>query len=196
MPCPECVRLWKGLRFGLERRHRLNGKLTAAIGISDLANFDALSDEMTRTETGIRYIRTEIEDHELQTGHNPVSEPTAPFGKILPSVEGAFTLAAAAPPQSDKGDCLRTAAATAPEVSSSHAAPNLGFCEEKHRLLDYLLAAIRELNEIQEEQTLAVVSGDSDFARFEELLHMAQLRKDYAKYAWMAHVETHRCGDA
>lgn len=195
MSCPECVRLWKSLRFGLVRQHRLNGKLTAAIGISDLANFDALSDEMTRTEVSIRYIRTQIDDHGLDTGHNPISEPAAARHKeTLPGIKGAFTLASSAPAQSGISDCLLTAAA--PEASSSHFSPELGFCEEKHRLLDNLLAAIRALTEIQEEQTRAVISGDSEFARYEELLHIAHLRKDNAKYAWMAHVETHHCGDA
>jgi hypothetical protein len=197
MSCPECVRLWKSLRFGLVRRHRLNGKLAAAVGISDLHNFDALSDELTRTEIGVRYIRTQIEEHGLETGHNPISEPAAPFRKETPaSIEGAFSLAASGPAQSVMGDFLLTATADALETSSPDSSPDLGFCEEKHRLLDNLLAAIRALTDIQEEQTRAVISGDSEFSRFEELLHMAQMRKDNAKYAWIAHVEMHRCGDA
>jgi hypothetical protein len=66
-------------------------------------------------------------------------------------------------------------------------------CEEKRRLLDEFLKAVRELNDLQTQQTQAVVSGDPDFSRFDVLIHLAQDRKDAAKYAWIAHVETHRC---
>ena len=71
--------------------------------------------------------------------------------------------------------------------------PEIGFCEEKLRLLDEFLEAIRELNGIQSQQTRAVIDGDDDFARFDVLLHLAQDRKERAKYTWMAHVHEHRC---
>ena len=71
--------------------------------------------------------------------------------------------------------------------------PEMGFCMEKNRLLKELLTAIHELNEIQNQQTQAVIDGDPDFARFDVLLHMAHERKDEAKYAWIAHVEGHGC---
>ncbi len=67
--------------------------------------------------------------------------------------------------------------------------PEIGFCEEKHRLLRQFLSAIQELNAIQAQQTRAVIEGDGDFTRFDVLLHLAQERKDQAKYAWIAHVE-------
>ena len=71
--------------------------------------------------------------------------------------------------------------------------PEIGFCEEKHRLLREFLNSIQELNAIQAEQTRAVIEGDGDFTRFDVLLHLAQERKDQAKYAWIAHVEEHCC---
>jgi hypothetical protein len=71
--------------------------------------------------------------------------------------------------------------------------PEIGYCEEKHRLLREFLNTIQELNAIQAEQTRAVIEGDDDFTRFDVLLHLAQERKDQAKYAWIAHVEEHRC---
>jgi hypothetical protein len=71
--------------------------------------------------------------------------------------------------------------------------PETGFCEEKNRLAKDFLAAIHELVEVQTQQTQAVIDGDSDFARFDVLLHMAHERKEQAKYAWIAHVEAHHC---
>jgi hypothetical protein len=74
--------------------------------------------------------------------------------------------------------------------------PEIGFCEEKNRLLNEFLTAIRELTDIQNQQTQAVIDGDPDFARFDVLLHMAHERKAQAKYAWIAHVESHHCEGA
>ena len=71
--------------------------------------------------------------------------------------------------------------------------PEIGFCEEKQRLREAFLAAIHELNAIQTEQIEAVIDGDSDFTRFDILLHLAQEKKELAKYAWIAHVEAHSC---
>jgi len=73
--------------------------------------------------------------------------------------------------------------------------PTMGFCEEKNRLLDDFLKAIRQLVEIQEQQTRAVIEGDSDFSRFDSILHAAQEEKERVKYLWMVHVESHGCGE-
>jgi hypothetical protein len=69
------------------------------------------------------------------------------------------------------------------------------FCEEKERLRNEFLSAIHELVEIQKQQTQAVIDGDQDFTRFDVLLHMAQERKEHAKYAWLTHVQSHHCGE-
>jgi len=71
--------------------------------------------------------------------------------------------------------------------------PDVGFCEEKNQLAREFAAAIHELIEIQNQQTRAVIDGDPDFARFDILVHMALERKEQAKYAWILHVESHRC---
>jgi hypothetical protein len=71
--------------------------------------------------------------------------------------------------------------------------PAIGFCEEKNRLLRAFLEAIHELNALQSQQTQAVIDGDQEFSRFDVLLHVAQEKKDTAKYAWIAHVESHHC---
>ena len=74
--------------------------------------------------------------------------------------------------------------------------PDVVFCKEKSRLQNEFLTAIHELIQIQEQQTQAVIDGDPDFARFDVLLHMAIERKENAKYAWIAHVESHHCEEA
>jgi hypothetical protein len=72
-------------------------------------------------------------------------------------------------------------------------APSPCFCEEKYRLLDDFLSAVRELNRLQTQQTQAVIRGDRDFTRFDILMYSAQERKNAAKYAWIEHIEIHRC---
>jgi hypothetical protein len=51
------------------------------------------------------------------------------------------------------------------------------------------------LNALQNQQTQAVIAGDPDFTRFDVLLHIAQEKKEMAKYAWMGHIEAHQCGE-
>jgi hypothetical protein len=81
---------------------------------------------------------------------------------------------------------------TKPDIHRT-AIPEIGFCEEKNRRQQDFLLAIRELNAILAEQTQAVINGDADFNRFDVLIHMAQEKKEHAKYAWIAHVEAHGC---
>jgi len=66
-------------------------------------------------------------------------------------------------------------------------------CEEHNHLLDELGAAVRELIELLEQQFLATVEGDSDCHRFDLLIHMANEKKQLAKYAYLRHVEEHGC---
>jgi hypothetical protein len=71
--------------------------------------------------------------------------------------------------------------------------PEIPFCQEKYRLLDGFLKASQEMIAVQSRQTQAVIQGEPDFARFDVLIHVAQEKKEMAKYAWIAHVEAHRC---
>ena len=71
----------------------------------------------------------------------------------------------------------------------------IAFCKDKFQLLTDLVAAIHELNTLQNEQTQAIINEDPDFGRFDILLHLAQEKKETAKYRWIAHVEAHQCGD-
>ena len=69
----------------------------------------------------------------------------------------------------------------------------VAFCEVKHRLMDAFIAAVREINAIENQQVEAVLDCDPDFSRFDLLLHFALEKKDTAKYALMAHAESHNC---
>jgi hypothetical protein len=71
--------------------------------------------------------------------------------------------------------------------------PEIAFCEEKNRLLGEFLRAIHALNDLLKQQMECVTGGDADFTRLDGLLHVAQEKKENAKYAWMAHVEAHHC---
>ena len=59
--------------------------------------------------------------------------------------------------------------------------------------MDEFLQASHELIELHNQQMRAAIEGDLDFSRFDVLLHLAQEKKERAKYAWLAHVESHHC---
>src|SRR5882724_4490618 len=66
-------------------------------------------------------------------------------------------------------------------------------CEERQRLSEGLLSAIRELTDLLDQQAQAIIEQDRDLTRFEDLLHLARATKDEAKYALIAHLEEHQC---
>jgi CheY-like chemotaxis protein len=68
-------------------------------------------------------------------------------------------------------------------------------CQEHNRLLDDFGVAIRELLKLHEEQYQAIIEGDSESERFDLLIHVANERKQLAKYAYLRHVEAHGCSD-
>jgi len=69
----------------------------------------------------------------------------------------------------------------------------VSFCETKQKLIEDFVEAVHEISVLQKQQTQAAVDDDQDFSRFDVLLHLAQERKEAAKYAWIVHVETHQC---
>ena len=71
--------------------------------------------------------------------------------------------------------------------------PEILYCEERQRLTVAVLAAIHELTDLQAQQTKAIIEGDREFPRFDDLIHMARRVKDEAKYALMAHIDQHGC---
>jgi chemotaxis family two-component system response regulator Rcp1 len=66
-------------------------------------------------------------------------------------------------------------------------------CEEHNRLLDGLGLAVREIIELHEQQFAAIREGDTECHRFDLLTHMANEKKQLAKYAYLRHVEAHGC---
>jgi hypothetical protein len=77
---------------------------------------------------------------------------------------------------------------------SSNAGPHLSatiICEECRRLLNDFCQAVREVTELHANQSSAVIQGDIDFGRFDLLIHLANEKKNRAKYAYMTHIEQH-----
>jgi hypothetical protein len=68
-----------------------------------------------------------------------------------------------------------------------------GVCSERVRYMEDFLQAIRELGTLHSEQAKAVIESDPEFSRFDLLIHMANERKDHAKYALLLHVQEHGC---
>lgn len=70
---------------------------------------------------------------------------------------------------------------------------HIGYCEDKKRLQNQFLESAHELNTLLNRQMEAVIEGEPDFTRFDELIQQAQARKEMAKYAWIGHVDAHHC---
>jgi hypothetical protein len=71
--------------------------------------------------------------------------------------------------------------------------PLIDYCAENQRLLDEFGQIVQELMMLNEQQFGAIVKGDPDSSRFDILIHMATEKKQQAKYAYLAHVESHGC---
>ena len=70
------------------------------------------------------------------------------------------------------------------------------YCEESRGLLNAFGDTVREVLALHEQQFEAIVNGDSDSDRFDLLIHMANEKKQAAKYAYLHHLETHGCSTA
>jgi hypothetical protein len=69
----------------------------------------------------------------------------------------------------------------------------IGYCEERHRLLDQLTEAVVDLVLLHQRQITALIEGDAEFNRFDALIHAATEKKLGAKYAYIGHIEAHGC---
>jgi hypothetical protein len=78
-------------------------------------------------------------------------------------------------------------------MTLSESKPAIALCEHKKRLQDEFIQAAHNVSRLISQQLRAVIAGDSDFARFDVLIHMAQEEKEMAKYAWISHVDSHHC---
>jgi len=68
-------------------------------------------------------------------------------------------------------------------------------CEEHKRLLDDFGKAVQELLKLHKEQFQAIVEGDTESHRIDLLIHMANQKKQAAKYDYLRHVEAHGCAN-
>ena len=110
-------------------------------------------------------------------------EESAPPSKIGPSIAIAA------------GEENKPAMQKQPGKRESVSATHQSRCEENERLLKEFGDAVRELLTLHEQQFLAIVEADSECTRFDLLIHMANEKKQHAKYAYLRHVESHGCSN-
>ena len=67
------------------------------------------------------------------------------------------------------------------------------YCEEAKHLLNAFGEAVQDLVRLHEEQFQSILGGDLDSTRFDDLIHMANEKKQEAKYAYLKHLEVHGC---
>jgi hypothetical protein len=56
-------------------------------------------------------------------------------------------------------------------------------------------AVVQDLLRLHEQQFHAIVQGDTECNRFDLLIHMANEKKQAAKYAYIRHLESHGCSN-
>jgi len=78
------------------------------------------------------------------------------------------------------------------EAREGAVGPEILLCLEKRRLLGAFTDAVHEAMLLQQQQVTDLVNDD-DFSRFDLLLHMANERRELAKYAYLQHVDEHGC---
>lgn len=67
------------------------------------------------------------------------------------------------------------------------------YCETAKRLLHEFGQAVQAVLALHEQQFKAIVEGDSDAGRFDLMIHEAIEDKQNAKYAYLTHLDLHRC---
>jgi len=132
------------------------------------------------------------------------------LGDFLRVIEAFWTDFALLPPQthrpvSARSDMGITIASHSPEDASqampdSEAGSSADLtarsdCEEQHYLMEQFAFTVRELVNLHEQQFQAIVQGDLESNRFDLLIHMANEKKQSAKYAYLRHVESHGCAN-
>jgi len=68
-------------------------------------------------------------------------------------------------------------------------------CGEHRRLMEDFAATVKELLELHRQQFEAAIHSDTDCNRFDLLIHMANEKKQQAKYAYLRHVDEHGCAN-
>ena len=67
------------------------------------------------------------------------------------------------------------------------------YCAMAERLLSEFGQAVQEVLALHEQQFRAILEGDSEAGRFDLLIHEAVEDKQTAKYAYLTHLDLHRC---
>jgi hypothetical protein len=67
------------------------------------------------------------------------------------------------------------------------------YCQRAKGLLEALAGVIHELIKIHEQQFRAVIEGDPNSSRFDDMIKLANKRKLEAKYEYLQHLSAHRC---
>ena len=117
------------------------------------------------------------------TVHSTVSGPTWPNEDHGPLIAHQI------------GEVRSPAITTIESPAKESALPRNADCKEHRRLLDEFGAAVQELLRLHEHQYLAIVQSDTECNRFDLLIHMANEKKQLAKYAYIRHAESHGCSN-
>ncbi len=89
---------------------------------------------------------------------------------------------------------VKSAGMSGEKVGVSRQNPiTFAYCEVAKILLDAFAQAARSVTVLHEQQFRAIVEGDPDAGRFDLLIHEALEQKQNAKYAYINHLESHRC---
>jgi hypothetical protein len=78
------------------------------------------------------------------------------------------------------------------EAREGAVGPEILLCLEKRRLLGAFTEAVHEVMLLQQQQVTDIVN-DGNFSRFDLLLHLANERRELAKFAYLQHVDEHGC---
>lgn len=125
------------------------------------------------------------------------------LGELLQGIE-AFWMRFAVLPQAqsgslasrDKGSSIahqgREVERSAMPLSGSNPTAR---CAEHHQLMTRFGVTVQTLLTLHEQQFQAIVQGDTECNRFDLLIHMANEKKQEAKYAYLRHVELHGCSN-
>lgn len=70
---------------------------------------------------------------------------------------------------------------------------SLAYCQEAKRLLEEFATSVKELSQLHQAHFDAIFTADPHSDRFEDLIHVANEVKHKAKYAYLAHLDTHCC---
>jgi CheY-like chemotaxis protein len=131
-------------------------------------------------------------DFALQPASDPQHLSYSLFGTLL----GGFGKPIASTQAEENG---RATEYSSPQIKVAplQTAPRIrrSSCAEHNGLLDDFGSAVRELLALHEQQFLAIVEEDTECTRFDLLIHMANEKKQRAKYAYLRHVEAHGCSN-